>query len=145
MLRSGTCSYEPSPSGYSMPIFGLADADTLWNVLLAHSGFVAKDKVLILFGCSSECLAVDGWEVQSNRLSAKGARSQGCGFAAELTSNRKVWAGLMVKKTKYGISFYGRLAQRSEQPAHNRSVLGSNPRASTTFFLENKHIRKDCW
>ena len=35
---------------------------------------------------------------QSNRLSAEGERSQGCGFAAELTSNRKVWAGLVVKK-----------------------------------------------
>lgn len=42
MLHSRTCSHEPPSSGYGMPIFGLADADTLWNVLLAHSGFVCK-------------------------------------------------------------------------------------------------------
>ena len=46
------------------------------------------------------------------------------------------------QKTKYGISFYGRLAQRSEQPAHNRSVLGSNPRASITFFVKQVYLRK---
>ena len=48
----------------------------------------------------------------------------------------------MVKKTKYGISFYGRLAQRSEQPAHNRSVLGSNPRASTTLFVKQVYYKR---
>ena len=61
-------------------------------------GLFAKDKVLILFGycldvlrnvrqLMTERFTSDG---QSNRLSAEGARSQGCGFAAELTSNRKV-------------------------------------------------------
>ena len=84
-----------------MPIFGLADADTLWNVLLAHSGFVAKDKVLILFGCSSECLAVDGWEVQSNRLSFEGARSQICDFVADLASNREEINRIAGFKIKY--------------------------------------------
>lgn len=70
MLRSGTCSYEPPPSGYGMPIFGLADADTLWNVLLAHSGFVAKDKVLILY-----CLDVlrNVWQLMAERFRATGS------------------------------------------------------------------------
>lgn len=64
-------------------------------------GLFAKDKVLILFGCSSECSAVDGWEVQSNRLSFEGARSQICDKVTDLASNREEINRIAGFKIKY--------------------------------------------
>ena len=53
-------------------------------------GLFAKDKVLILFGCSSECSTVDGWEVhlsgKSNQFNTVGYTCQSCSFATTLTS-----------------------------------------------------------
>ena len=61
---------------------------------------------------------------QSNQFNTVRYTCQSCSFATTLTS------------------IFGRLAQWLEQPAHNRSVLGSNPRASIIFFVKQVYCEK---
>ena len=76
---------------------------------------------------------------KSNRLSAEGARSQECGFAAELTSNRKVWAGLMVKKLNIVYLFMDAwLSGKSNRLITGRSWVRIPERP--LLFLQNKYI-----
>lgn len=65
-------------------------------------------------------------------------------FTSEVrvTNYRKVHLSKVVVLATVLTSIWTLSSARSEQPAHNRSVLGSNPRASTTFFWKTNTFAK---